>query len=200
MANTRKNSANAEDTSRQVHNTNTDGSTNPNATEETIMTQPRDVNPLEDATQAVTPSNAQMARELQEATKTMKEFMAMMVQLMPGMAASAAAQQGVALPQPATAAQQRATQTFQPLNPPLPASTDATHGDNQQARTPGPMVAQHSASEARSIRTQPGGSSSSPVIPQFVMSKSTSVPNNSTSEVRNTGIQIGDPSFSHAAP
>ena len=120
----------------------------------------------------------------------MKEFMAMMVQLMPGMAASVAAQQGVALPQPATAAQQRATQTFKPFNPPLSASTDATHGDNQQARTPGPMVAQHLASEARSIGTQPGGSSSSPIIPQVAMSGSIGLPNNSASEVkkhRNSG-------------
>ena len=57
MANTRKNSANVEDTSRQVHNTNPDGSTNPNVTEET-MTQPQDVNPIEDVTQAVVRTNA----------------------------------------------------------------------------------------------------------------------------------------------
>ena len=65
---------------------------------------------------------------------------------------------------------------------------------------PGPVVAQHLASEARRIGTQLGGSSSSPVIPQVAMSGSTGLPNNSTSGVRNTGIQIGGPSSSHVAP
>ena len=79
MVNTRKNPPNTEDTSRQahntlrqVHNTNTDGSTNPNVTEET-MTQSQHINPTDDTTQVVTPTNVQMARELQEATKTMKD-------------------------------------------------------------------------------------------------------------------------------
>ena len=212
MANTRKNPANTEDTSRQVHdtsrqvhdtsrqvhNTNPDGSTNPNVTEETT-TQLQDTNPTDDTTQAVVPTNAQMARELQEATKTMKDFMAMMAQFVPGMVASAAAQQGMSLTNPAIAAQQRTTQTLQQPNPPI-ASAEATHGCNQQTRTPGPVIAQHSASEARSNGTQPGGSSSSPIVQQAMMSGSACPPTNSTLELRNTGVQIGGSSFSHVAP
>ena len=173
MVNTRKNPANTEDTSRQVHDTsrqvhdtsrqvhdtNTDGSTNPNVTEETT-TQSQHINPTDDIIQVVTPTNVQMARELQEATKTMKDFMTMMAQFVLGMVTAAAAQQGMSLTNPAIAEQQRTTQTLQPPNPPI-ASTEASHGSDQQTRTPGPTIAQHPASEARSSGTQPGGSSSS---------------------------------------
>ena len=110
MVNTRKNPANTEntsrqvhDTSRQVHNTNPDASTNPSIIEETTI-QLQDTNPTDDTTQAVAPTNAQMARELQEATKTMKDFMAMMAQFVPSIVAYAAAQQGMSLTNPAIAA------------------------------------------------------------------------------------------------
>ena len=105
----------------------------------------------------------------------------------------------MSLTNPFIAAQQRTTQTLKPPNP-SGTNMEATHGSDQQTRTPGPIIAQHPVSEARSSGTQPGGSSSSPVVQQAVMSGSTCPPCNSTREVRNTGVQIRGPLFSHVAP
>src|SRR5262249_15330017 len=108
----------------------------------------------------------QVNQSMQESARQFQQFMTMFAQYLPGIAAIAAAQQGVTLSTPAIAAQQHALQASQaPQAPqranPLPTSEQNPARIGEQVPPLEPVVTQPSIPQAVSAGIQLGGPSAS---------------------------------------
>ena len=156
-----------------IEATGQDLDNNPNNPQENVD----NINPLQvtqddtaDSTQlmrVLQESNAQVMRTMQENTRALNQFVAMFAQILPAMAAPAAAQTGATSSNPVLAAQQQPSQVPQSTNLPT-ASEETTTRVDEPVHVSEPVITQTPANEMRDMGVRFGGSAFSRAVPRSV--------------------------------